>query len=121
MASRIEEAGDPELRRRVFEIDVLRCEHCGARRRLIALITDLLVARPGKRILSAPPRASVRGTSDRCRPSAASGHVRVLGVETLLGFVAPLVRSGAEIGTRDHGGWPSRVLHSLLNLSCVAS
>jgi hypothetical protein len=29
----------------VFSIDVLRCEHCGNRRRLIAMITDLSVAR----------------------------------------------------------------------------
>jgi hypothetical protein len=34
-----------ELLRRVFSIDVLRCEHCGNPRRLIALITDLDVAR----------------------------------------------------------------------------
>lgn len=34
-----------ELMLRVFSIDVLHCPHCGARRRLIALITDLLVAR----------------------------------------------------------------------------
>jgi hypothetical protein len=27
--------------RRVFAIDVLACFHCGGRRRLIALITDL--------------------------------------------------------------------------------
>jgi hypothetical protein len=31
--------------RRVFSIDVLRCPHCGSRRKLIALITELLVAR----------------------------------------------------------------------------
>ena len=34
-----------ELMRRVFSIDVLRCEHCGERRKLIALITNLIVAR----------------------------------------------------------------------------
>ena len=34
-----------ELMLRVFSLDVLHCPHCGARRRLIALITDLLVAR----------------------------------------------------------------------------
>jgi hypothetical protein len=34
---------------RVFAIDVLRCEHCGERRKFICSITDLLVAR---RILS---------------------------------------------------------------------
>jgi hypothetical protein len=34
-----------ELMRRVSSIDVLRCEHCGERRRLIALITNLIVAR----------------------------------------------------------------------------
>ena len=34
-----------ELMRRVFSIDVLRCERCGGRRKHIAFITDLLVAR----------------------------------------------------------------------------
>jgi len=34
-----------ELMRRVFELDVLRCEHCGGRRKLIALIQDPFVAR----------------------------------------------------------------------------
>ena len=34
-----------ELMRRVFSIDVLRCEHCGERRKLIALITNLIVVR----------------------------------------------------------------------------
>ena len=34
-----------ELMRRVSSIDVLRCEHCGERRKLIALITNLIVAR----------------------------------------------------------------------------
>ena len=32
-----------ELMRRVFEIDVLHCGHCGGRRELIALITHPLV------------------------------------------------------------------------------
>jgi hypothetical protein len=34
-----------ELLRRVFSIDVLRCNHCGGRRKLIALITDGVVVR----------------------------------------------------------------------------
>ena len=34
-----------ELMRREFEIDVLRCVRCGWRRKRIALITDLSVAR----------------------------------------------------------------------------
>jgi hypothetical protein len=34
-----------ELMRRVFQLDVLRCVHCGGRRKLIALITDPFVAR----------------------------------------------------------------------------
>ncbi len=43
--------------RRVFSIDVLRCEHCGARRKLIALITDLLVARRILRHIGLPCEA----------------------------------------------------------------
>ena len=39
----------PELMRRVFDVDVLRCSYCGSRRRLIALITQPEVIR---RILS---------------------------------------------------------------------
>ena len=31
--------------RRVFGLDVLRCEHCGGCRKLIAMITDAFVAR----------------------------------------------------------------------------
>jgi hypothetical protein len=34
-----------ELMMRVFDIDVLRCEHCGARRKLIAMITEPFVVR----------------------------------------------------------------------------
>ena len=34
-----------ELLRRVFQIDALECHHCGARRRLIALLTDPPVVR----------------------------------------------------------------------------
>ena len=34
-----------QLLQRVFAIDVLRCPHCGARRRLIALIADGVVVR----------------------------------------------------------------------------
>ena len=34
-----------ELLQRVFSIDVLRCNHCGGRRKLIALITDGVVVR----------------------------------------------------------------------------
>jgi len=53
-----------ELMRRVFGIDVLACEHCGGRRRLIALITDTLVARRILRHLGlpseAPPLAAAR-------------------------------------------------------------
>jgi hypothetical protein len=53
-----------ELMRRVFGIDVLSCEHCGGRRRLIALITDSLVARRILRHLGlpseAPPLAAAR-------------------------------------------------------------
>jgi hypothetical protein len=30
---------------RSFELDVLKCEHCGGRRKLIAMITDAFVAR----------------------------------------------------------------------------
>ena len=51
-------------RRSRASIDVLRCEHCGERRKLIALITNLIVAR---RILShlgldsePPPIANAR-------------------------------------------------------------
>ena len=43
-----------ELMKRVFEIDVLHCPHCGGRRRLIALITDSLVARRILRHLDLP-------------------------------------------------------------------
>jgi len=50
--------------RRVFGIDVLTCEHCGGRRRLIALITDRLVAGRILRHLGllseAPPLAAAR-------------------------------------------------------------
>jgi len=53
-----------ELMRRVFGIDVLSCVHCGGRRRLIALITDTLVARRILRHLGlpseAPPLAAAR-------------------------------------------------------------
>ena len=49
---------------RVFEIDVLRCDQCGGRRRLIALITDPLVVRRNLRHLELPseppPIASAR-------------------------------------------------------------
>ncbi len=34
-----------ELMRRVFDVDVLRCAHCGSRRRLIALIAEPEVIR----------------------------------------------------------------------------
>jgi hypothetical protein len=34
-----------ELMMRVFDIDVLRCEHCGSRRKLIAMITEPFVVR----------------------------------------------------------------------------
>ncbi|MFT7671467.1 MAG: hypothetical protein ACI8X5_004185 [Planctomycetota bacterium] len=34
-----------DLMRRVFEVDVLRCTHCGGRRKLIALVTDPPVIR----------------------------------------------------------------------------
>ena len=34
-----------ELMMRVFDIDVLRCEHCGSRRKLIAMITEAFVVR----------------------------------------------------------------------------
>ena len=34
----------PQLLARVFEHDVLRCDHCGARRSVIAAITDAHVA-----------------------------------------------------------------------------
>ncbi len=43
-----------ELMKRVFEIDVLHCTRCGGRRRLIALITDSLVARRILRQLDLP-------------------------------------------------------------------
>ncbi len=43
-----------ELMRRVFEIDVLHCDHCGGRRKLIALITHPLVARRILRHLELP-------------------------------------------------------------------
>jgi len=53
-----------ELMRRVFGIDVLTCERCHGRRRLIALITDTLVARNILRHLGlaseAPPLAAAR-------------------------------------------------------------
>ncbi|MFT5051895.1 MAG: hypothetical protein ACI8QZ_003324 [Chlamydiales bacterium] len=53
-----------ELMRRVFGIDVPHCEHCGGRRRWIALITDTLVARRILRHLGlpseAPPLAAAR-------------------------------------------------------------
>ena len=41
--------------KRVFEIDVLHCPHCGGRRRLIALITAPLVVRRILRHLDLPP------------------------------------------------------------------
>ena len=44
--------------RRVFSIDVLHCPHCGSRRRLIALITNLLVARRILRHLGLPSEPS---------------------------------------------------------------
>ena len=34
-----------ELMMRVFDVDVLRCEHCGSRRKLIAMITEPFVVR----------------------------------------------------------------------------
>ena len=53
-----------ELMLRVFSIDVLHCQHCGSRCKLIAPITDLLVARRILRHLrlpcDAPPIAAAR-------------------------------------------------------------
>ena len=43
-----------ELLRRVFEIDVLHCDHCGGRRELIALITHPVVVRRILRHLELP-------------------------------------------------------------------
>jgi Putative transposase len=43
-----------ELLKRVFEIAVLHCQHCGGRRRLIALITEPLVVRRILRDLDLP-------------------------------------------------------------------
>jgi hypothetical protein len=40
--------------RRVFEIDVLRRDHCGGRRKLIALIKDAFVVRRILRHLELP-------------------------------------------------------------------
>jgi len=34
-----------ELMKRVFDLDALRCEHCGSRRKLIAMITEPIVVR----------------------------------------------------------------------------
>ena len=42
------------MMRRVFAIDVLHCERCGGRRKLIALITDSTVARRILRHLELP-------------------------------------------------------------------
>ena len=71
-----------ELTRRAFELDVLHCQHCGGRRKLIAMITDAFVARrilehlglPSELSPIAPARAPPR---ERCasdvRPGAAWG------------------------------------------------
>ena len=37
--------GSEELMQRVFEIDVLVCEHCGGRRRVLTFLTDPPVLR----------------------------------------------------------------------------
>ena len=42
------------MMRRVFAIDVLHCDHCGGRRKLIALITDPMVVRRILRHLELP-------------------------------------------------------------------
>ena len=57
------------LLRRVFNVDVLRCEHCGGKRRLLALIQDPFVVRrilghlglPTEPTAIAPARASPEG------------------------------------------------------------
>jgi hypothetical protein len=63
-----------ELMRRVFEVDVLVCEHCGGRRRVLTFLTDPPVLR---RILEhlglpadPPPVASARAPPEPELPFA---------------------------------------------------
>ncbi len=46
-----------ELLQRVFEVDALRCPSCGERMRLMAAITDPMIARRILKCLGLPPRA----------------------------------------------------------------
>jgi len=52
-----------------FHIDALECPHCGARRRLIALITDPPVVRAILRCLGLDPRPPPRAPPQEDEPA----------------------------------------------------
>jgi hypothetical protein len=110
------------LLKRVFALDVLRCERCGGRRKLIALITQAQVAKkilvhlglPVKAPASWPARAPPEPVADFSeqdgidqipsswysgRPALPLGHP--LGRAKALGYPAPALRPrGGRFGSR---------------------